>query len=95
MSSETLNRDKSNYELLPRLEDLMDLNETYFTQERMVSLCQNLINSGKLNDFEHPVRRLCYLMAGDGMVENLFVPQHILKLVRDNSYMGEMNVSIH
>ena len=57
-------------------------------------MCQELIDSGRLQDFAHPIRRTCYDLAATGFVNNLMVPSGYLEATMDPDRLIKLHITV-
>lgn len=80
---------------LPDLEMLFKFELSACTKEEVVRLCQNLVNSGDIYMFEHPLRRTAYDLAWSGDVTGLALPNGYLEMNNEPDRETHLNVMVH
>ena len=83
------------HEHLPDLEMLFKFELSACTKEEVVRLCQGLIDSGEIGQFEHPLRRTAYDLAAAGMVAGITVPPGYIEMNNDPDRETNLNVQVH
>lgn len=83
------------HERLPDLELLFKYELSACTKEEVVRLCQALIDSGHLHQFNHPIRRTVFDLAVEGMVVGIDVPPGYRELNGDPDRETHLNVMVH
>lgn len=86
---------ESYHDKLPDLELLFKYELSACSQEEIVSLCQELIESGMLDQFDHPIRRTAYDLAAAGVVTGVVVPPGYVSMNNEDDRETILNVTAH
>ena len=78
---------------MPNLVTLFKYEMASTTREELVNMCQNLIDSGRLMDFHHPLRRTCFDLVVTGEVGNLQVPERYIQ--NANERTTDLDTTVH
>ena len=78
---------------MPNLVTLFKYEMASTTRTELVAMCQNLIDSGRLMDFHHPLRHTCFDLADAGEVSNLRVPDRYIQNARERT--TDLDTTVH
>lgn len=86
---------KMNIEGMPDLVKLLKYEMSGCSQDELVSMCQELVNTGLLPFFDHPLRRTAYDLALGGLVSGILLPKDYSSLTLDPERLTELNITMN
>ena len=84
------------HNLMPNLVLLFKYELSTCTTDELAGMCQDLIDSGRLMDFHHPIRRTCFDLAlGGDALDDIIIPDGYMEMTLDSERVTRLNNTIH